>query len=50
MDIKEIKTFEDMERYILERNRVIDCFDSLVLQSLMQNMKENILFHQLIFF
>ena len=41
MDIIEIKTLEDMERYILERNRVIDCFDSLVLQSLMQNMKEN---------
>lgn len=41
MEIKDIKTFQDMENYILERNRSIDCFDSLILQYLIQNMQEN---------
>lgn len=41
MEIKDIKTFQDMENYILERNRTIDCFDSLILQYLIQNMQED---------
>lgn len=44
MELKDIQTFQDMENYILERNRTIDCFDSLILQYLIQNMQE----HQLV--
>ena len=45
MNIRNIKTFQDMENYILERNRFIDCFDSIILQYLIQNMQE----YQLVF-
>ena len=44
MEIREVKSFKDMELFIQERNYMVECFDDEVLQYLARQFEEQQLF------